>query len=1162
MPHVNTAIYDTAVQHSADVRLYENRVVTLLERAHRRHQDRVLRELSKNIEADLTREVQRYAVELATIAKGNLEEFASNSVNFHANNIYKNLKGSYDVKTPKPIDVSKLKIGIGGRSGKTLNQYFSDIAQMEDLRIKAQRRSFSTRELTNKQKAAEIARATDLALFRSKTTLRTALTTIESRAVADVIAENQGVFSGWRFTAVLDDRTSEQCASLDGRVFPLDNQEFYPPLHFNCRSTAVPVIRPIEELREIQGINQSKLEKEFKLPDLDGKAPDKEDFGDWLRRQTREVQMKFFGTEEKLGLFQRGTLQLREFFTDKMNFVSLAALRRLDAARTTLFPTRQQALEGTTRDTTRLEAERPYDLIRSTRLQDQLRAWYIAETDNPGSFFSLVDYRGTSVPGKRESRRRANNQFDERANSFDPFTGEVQNSLLYDPDFGVFQERLDFMRNSKLLTRDQKRWIEDFVTSLDDSVPVNVQSAIVENLRVVFERYAQNRTRWGNLNAVLTAESKFSMMNVSRILDRRAIERSQQFNRYLSGEDPKVQIFGRYYTLDELSSNLLKNQRRINDWESSTGRRVARSVYYSGRAPLRTYFFDPDKTTPDAKILTWAKKNIPGVELFLKKYPDDLKVYQYIVNKIDQVRRITDIDRAITSTKAQIRRIIDLEFVYRRQRELHVQRFLDSALNDNRAIDVLAKVMATIADGRATDYDSIAINVGKVLRENWQPLFPFYQSGLRDFHTDGSIILEALRQQGRLRVLTRGKTRRAPIDLDTGRPGGTWVNTTSREVIILDKDMLELQSLNRQVLMGQRFGIVNDRDRLYVRAGKKTYFDARGRDTGIPVITRRAFGNYDQDVLDKDFARMLNYTMSVKYETDQDFASFMDYLVRFRDPRGEVAKWDALNEFRKVIIQRGDQGYGFMSTVKWHTQRGKPFTVTAQIDSRGRVYYQGYLSPTGGEVVRPFMNSAVARNFGFAELTELSTQLGALIGPGTEALTVAGRLAIFQRNEQLILSLGRIMQAKTQRDRRIKDFLQHPLIREMEGEEVAKLARMALEYARVWDHVGGDFSKLETGRRYRTKLMVENDASASGLQILSLATRNRAGAEASNVVPTTSKNRLYDLVAMDTVADPEFQSIAKLANANITWEDLQKAAKSANMVNAAMYKPREFGETL
>ena len=208
------------------------------------------------------------------------------------------------------------------------------------------------------------------------------------------------------------------------------------------------------------------------------------------------------------------------------------------------------------------------------------------------------------------------------------------------------------------------------------------------------------------------------------------------------------------------------------------------------------------------------------------------------------------------------------------------------------------------------------------------------------------------------------------------------------------------------------------------------------------------------------------------------------------------------------------------------------------------------------------MNSAVARNFGFAELTELSTQLGALIGPGTEALTVAGRLAIFQRNEQLILSLGRIMQAKTQRDRRIKDFLQHPLIREMEGEEVAKLARMALEYARVWDHVGGDFSKLETGRRYRTKLMVENDASASGLQILSLATRNRAGAEASNVVPTTSKNRLYDLVAMDTVADPEFQSIAKLANANITWEDLQKAAKSANMVNAAMYKPREFGETL
>jgi len=178
------------------------------------------------------------------------------------------------------------------------------------------------------------------------------------------------------------------------------------------------------------------------------------------------------------------------------------------------------------------------------------------------------------------------------------------------------------------------------------------------------------------------------------------------------------------------------------------------------------------------------------------------------------------------------------------------------------------------------------------------------------------------------------------------------------------------------LLIARRIGVVNDRDKLYVRPGAKTYYDARGNNTGVPIITRRANANYDKLLIDRDFANMLNHTMSVKYEVDNEFAGFMEDVVRFRDPRGNVKKYDELNDFRKLILTRGDQGYSFMQTVKFHRENGKPFSVVANIDGRGRVYYQGFLTPTGGEVVRPFINSNKSTAMTTEVLQELMVQTG------------------------------------------------------------------------------------------------------------------------------------------------------------------------------------------
>jgi hypothetical protein len=45
---------------------------------------------------------------------------------------------------------------------------------------------------------------------------------------------------GYRYTAVLDNRTTDYCRSLDGKVFRKDDPSVYsvwPPNHYRCRST-------------------------------------------------------------------------------------------------------------------------------------------------------------------------------------------------------------------------------------------------------------------------------------------------------------------------------------------------------------------------------------------------------------------------------------------------------------------------------------------------------------------------------------------------------------------------------------------------------------------------------------------------------------------------------------------------------------------------------------------------------------------------------------------------------------------------------------------------------------------------------------------------------------------------------------------------------------
>lgn len=1122
---INLKIYDRVVDHMTDIRLYENGIQFQNGRIMQRHRKRLKDILSKNIRNDVRPEVQRFGKELLNFQKTSMKEFSTSQLDFHTDNLNKEIRGFYKTSRPKTRELLAEITGSNIKGPKNIPDNIKNISSGELVRIQTKVKAGLARNASQKEIIDDVLRTTKLTENQAKTLTRTSITSTQTAALQMVAKSNADVISGFVFTAILDSRTSPICSFHNGKIYAVDDKSFQPPLHWNCRSVLVPVIKSKDELMGAKSsrLNKGNLSKK-KVETLSGVAPKVESYGAWLKRQAFDIQSKLLGGMEQANLFREGKLKADQFVSQTGKALSIQALRNKAANATAVFAPKQKLREVDVA----IQAARPSSLVNSPDKKAQVRQLFLLDSDDFSKTMSLTDYKGTSLAGKTASRRRVGNEFDERNFSADPLTGEIKNNNIYDPDFNLYQERIDFMRNSKLLSQDQKDFIESVAAGLDDKVSVNQQTVVIENMRVVFERYAKDKKPWNDVVAVIRAENRFSVQNVSRLLDTRSRERSKMFVSYLSKEKPQVQIMGKYYDFDSLIDNQLSDQRFIDNWRSTEGKKLAKKIYFSGRAPLRVYFNNLVKKYPSKdKFVKKLKENVP----FLKAYNDFKK-------KFDREPSDSWITKVYAGKREAVRRLLDLEF-------LNIKKRPSSAIVEDKALNVITKAAKLVASGQSTDYDSLAINIGKMFSKDFKNVIPFTKHTLKDHHTEGSKILDLMVSQNLIKVQFRGKTRRGVIDVETGRASGGFGDTISREVTVVDPTLLKLQEAERRVTIARRLGTVNDRDRLYVKANKKTFFDARGNDTGIPIISRSKFADYDPKQIDREMAEMLNHVMNVEYSVDKEFFTFMDDVVRFRDPRGNSKYYDSINEFRHEILNRGEQGYGLMSTAKFHSQRGKNFRTQAFVDSRGRVYHRGYLTPTGGELVRPFLNSGRAVNMSDVALDELKIQLGAMIGPGTEALTQAGRRAIFKRNEQKLIELGEIMMSTTQRDRRMREFLEHPLVRGLEGPEVPKMGRMALEYARIQRHL----AEGKPLTSYKTRLMIENDASSSGAQIIGLSTGDRAVSQASNVLATSQKNRLYDLVAMDTVNDPEFLKIPALRDASITWEDLAKAAKAQNMVS-------------
>jgi SPP1 gp7 family putative phage head morphogenesis protein len=1173
-------LFDRQVEHMLTMRRYQEAANLLIDKASTRHRGFLKKILGNDLKDRLAleREVTRHVQELHALGANSVSDFIGAELDFQTNNLRRSVGDWYSVQSvnrgqlAKEIIGSPLKLFNEDKAMPTLAKSFESIGGSELTRINLViRKGIASGEVED-EIVKKVLKTTTLTDNQAKTLVTTHITQADNIVKQKVLEANRDVYSGYVFTAILDSRTSAICSRYDNLFQSADNVKVRPPLHWRCRSSLVPVLKSKKELTQSLSDRVNK-ERLFAVPEdrLAGNLPLKETFSEWLLRQPMADKLEKLGTEERVSLFEKGSLTLTDFFSKLGAPLDISAVRLKDNLLTFFSPIKMVEKDP---QAAFLNVSRPFQIVRSQQVQKDLADLVVADTMNAGSAISLTDFRGTSLAGKRGVRSQANNEFDPRNSTFDPFTGEVRSTLYYDPDFTLFRERVDYMRESKLLDRNQKQFIEDFANSLEDRVSVNQQTVVVENLRVLFERYQKNPQPWENFSAALRSEMNFSTINVSRLLDRRSRARSELFLGFKGDpNEPGVMIQGQVLPISKLHAEKLEYERYVQDWASTEGIKLARDVFYRFKAPWTSYLFGPNKAPEglydqlkDSFIKrsirsTFYKDDPVGFYTRYGKTPDKWSkiVKKYLKKKITpdwlkmflEIKEEGFVDFITRTIREEYRSIMDLEFFYKLKRSLTLEKlFIQKATApiEGEVTRSLSRLMQVVAEGTTTDYDSLAISLGKELKSTWNPLYPIFGSSLEDYHEQGSKILELFREQGLIRVNSRGVTRRATTDLDTGRPSGNWKDTVSREVQVIDPVLLKLQDYNRRIELSNRLGVDRPENKYYVVPGKKTYVDARGKETGVPIVTRSAFAKFDEKQIDGDFADMLNHTMSFQYEVDDQFSGFMDDLARFKDQRGKAAYYDSINGFREEVVRRGDQGYGLMEAIRYYRANGKPFTVHARIDGRGRVYYNGYLTPTGGEVVRPFLNTAHAVPMTPQGLHQLKIQMAAVIGPGTEALTEAGRLAIFAKNERSILEVGQLLAATTQRDRRIREFLEHPLIQSTDAAEVAKIARFSLEYYRVHQATGGDFTPAKL-KLYKSKLLGEADASASGLQMIALATGDRGAAITSNVLQSVKKNRIYDLVAQDTVSDPRFRELMDELGLDLTWEDINKAAKYQVMIS-------------
>ena len=143
---------------------------------------------------------------------------------------------------------------------------------------------------------------------------RTATSAVVHNAREEVFKANKDIVPKVQWTATLDDRTTVVCINLDGKIFETGTGP-RPPIHFQCRSTVVPVTPSWQEF----GVSDP---PPATRASMNGAVPAKLTYKKWLAQQSKATQVKVLG-KKKAELYRSGRVKIEKFSSKDLKPLTL-----------------------------------------------------------------------------------------------------------------------------------------------------------------------------------------------------------------------------------------------------------------------------------------------------------------------------------------------------------------------------------------------------------------------------------------------------------------------------------------------------------------------------------------------------------------------------------------------------------------------------------------------------------------------------------------------------------------------------------------------------------------------------------------------------------------------------------------------------------------------
>lgn len=365
MASVNETLRDADISHQVDLQQYANGVVRKMIGLLNRTDSDLFAQLTAALEKmdPESFSVKRLEQLLASVRELNSQAYAAVSKELHADlqeladyesgyqfqlfntTLPPQIVAQVDVAT---VSVEQVYAAAMARpfQGRLLKEWASSIEDDRMARIRdavrigyVQNQSIS--EIVQRVRGTKAKGYSDgiieIDRRHAEAVVRTAISHTAAFTRNRFLQANNDLIKAVVWTSTLDSRTSEMCRIRDGLQYTPDEHKpighkipwLAGPgqLHWNCRSTSVPVTKSWGELG---GVDIGEFNPETRAS-MDGQVPADTSYADWIKNQSAARQDQILGPARG-NLMRKGKLTLDRFYNEKGKYLSLEELRKRDAA--------------------------------------------------------------------------------------------------------------------------------------------------------------------------------------------------------------------------------------------------------------------------------------------------------------------------------------------------------------------------------------------------------------------------------------------------------------------------------------------------------------------------------------------------------------------------------------------------------------------------------------------------------------------------------------------------------------------------------------------------------------------------------------------------------------------------------------------------------------